>query len=569
MKCLGVDIGSSSIKIAEAESSGRSVVVTNVWEMPLSTDPGRDQTVEIIEKLRSFSSQYLASVSKQSDVRWVIGVPQKSLSSRLRRFPFADRVKILKSLPFELEEDIPFDPSETIFDARVIETFSNGSDVLAVASPHAPIEKALQQAKDGGFEAHIVAAEGLALSNVLDRWWEAPPTSSLPAPLGEEASRAQDVQAAQAILQIGHTQANLIVFREGKVVATRSIPWGGHDVALAIETTFKIPYIEAIKVLQTKSFVLLNTDGVSRDQLAMHRAVADAATPLLRELKTTILDLKTSAGADIQSLLLTGGASQIQNFGPWLTQALEVNANPLNYFSSLQASGRVQLRLQQSPEIENAGATAIGLALEGHRKTRNPAINLLKGPFVQQNENLKMLWDTWGTTMQVALGIFLVFSVYSVMREDFSLVLVDESDALLTKAAQQVAGLRGSSATPDGIQRYITTETRAIKNRETLAQLDEYASAMDFVVRMAEKFPVQLPPREGRGLEVDHIALDNDDLVIEGRVLGPDLAAAVEKELQSIARKGTAKKGTPTNLRAGAPGQPFAFSMKIDRKPEN
>lgn len=569
MKCLGVDIGSSSIKITEAESSARSVVVSNFWELPLASDPSRDQTVEIIEKLRSFSSQYLASASRKSDVRWVIGVPQKSISSRLRRFPFSDRMKILKSLPFELEEDIPFEPTETIFDARVIEIFGNGSDVLAVACPHGPIEKALQQAKDGGFEAQVVAAEGLALSNILDTWWEAPASSPLQVPLGEETHRSQDVQPAHAILQIGHTQSNVVAFRKGKVVSIRSIPWGGHDVAIAIESVFKIPYSEAVKVLQTKSFVLLNTDGVSRDQLAMHRAVAESAAPLLRELKTTLLDLKTSAGADIQSLRLTGGASQIQNFGAWLTQSLEVSVNPLNYFAELQATARVQVRLQQSPEIENIAATSIGLALEGHRKARNPAVNFLKGPFLKQNETLKLLWETWGATAQIGLAILVVFSFYSFMREGFSIELVDESDTLLTKAAQQVAGLRGAAASPDGIQRYITTETRAIQNRETLAQLDEYASAMDFLVRMAEKFPVQLPPREGRGLEVDHISLDNDDLVIEGRVFGSDLTGAIEKELQSIARKGTVKKSTPTQLRTGAAGQPFAFSMKVDRKPEN
>jgi hypothetical protein len=97
--------------------------------------------------------------------------------------------------------------------------------------------------------------------------------------------------------------------------------------------------------------------------------------------------------------------------------------------------------------------------------------------------------------------------------------------------------------------------------------MDEYISALDFVIKMAEKFPVQIPVKDGRGFEIDHVSVDNDDLIIEGRAQGADLLAAIERELRSMARKGTVKSTPPTNLRAGAPGQPFGFTMKLDRKP--
>lgn len=567
MKCLGVDIGSSSIKIAEIVSSGRSASLNQIWELKLSADPTRDQTVEVIEQLRGFSSQYLMTNSKPGDVKWVIGVPQKSVASRLRRLPFTDRQKILKVLSFELEEEIPFDPSETVFDARIVEIFPNGVDVVVVACPHGPIERALQQAKDGGFEANLISSEGLALSNVLDSWWQAPSANPNQAVIGDDSVRAHDVRPAYALIQIGHTQTNVIVFRDNHVVATRSIPWGGHDVALNIESIFKVPYIEAIKVLQTKSFVLLNTTGVSRDQLAMHKAIADAAAPLLREIRTTVLDLRTSAGAEIQSLRLTGGASQIQNFGPWLTQQLELNANQLEYFNHLNASTKIQVRVSQSPEIENVAATAVGLAIEGLRKSVNPAINLRRGPFAKSNDSIKIFWENWGTTLQLSLAIFFVFLTYAVIRDGQTLTLAERSDELIATAGKNHAGLKGSQANSTGISRYIQTELRAIQNRETLAQMDEYISALEFVVKMAERFPVQLPPKDGRGIDIDHLSIDNDDLVIEGRAQGADLVAAVEKELRLMARKGSVKSSSPTQLRKGAPGQPFAFAMKIERKP--
>ncbi len=558
MKCLGVDIGSSSIKIAEIEGSGRTATVTQIWELPLSTDPMRDQALEIIERLRAFSAQY-----PTKDARWVIAVPQNSVSTRLRRFPFLDRSKILKSLPFELEEDIPFDASETVFDVRVVETFQNASDVVAIACPHEPVEQALGRAKDGGFEAEIVSVEGLALSNILDSWWAAPVATSGPVGLDDAA---RELRVGHAILQIGHTRSNLVVYRDGHLVAIRSIQWGGHDVAMSLESVFKISYIEAIKVLQTKSFVLLNPEGASRDQLAMHKAVADAATPLIRELRMTLLDLRASAGADLRDIRLTGGAGQIQNFSQWLSQSIEVAVSPLEYFAALTATGKVAFRVNHTPELESTSATAVGLAIEGLRKPRNPAINLRKGLFARSNESLKIFWNTWKGTIQVAAAIFVVFCLYSYVRESISLTLAERSDEALLSAAKTSAGLTGSKATADGVSRYIRAETTAIESREKLAELDSYIPAMDFVARLSEKMPVQLPPRSGRGLDVDLLTVDNDDLTIEGRAQGSDVLANVERELRSIAREGSVKKVTPKSIRSGAPGTSFGFVMKIDRK---
>lgn len=566
MKSLGVDIGKSSIKVIEAESSGRGLSINQFWEMALSTDPTKDQALEIIEKLRAFSSHYLAA-HPAGDTKWVIAVPQALMSVRLKRFPFRERQKILKSLPFELEEDVPFNMAETIFDGRTIEMFPNGADVLAVACPHEAIQTAISQAHDGGLEPGLVTAEGFALSNILDNWSAVPPQNPGSATLGDDTVRTNEMQPAHAVLQIGHSHSLLIVYRQSKPVAIRSIPWGGMDACLGIEATFKVPHIEAIKVLQTKSFVLLNTSGATRDQLAMHKAISDSTASLLRELRLSLLDVKTTAGANILEIFLTGSASQIQNFAPWLTQAIEVPVNQLNYFNALAGSGRVILRIDTDPKVENAAGTAIGLAIEGLRKPKNPAINLRRGPFAQTNETVRQFLMTWKPTAQIAISIFVLFLAYAVFREQMTLNLAAVSDEALTVAAKTAANLKGPQATADGISKYIRSEMREIKNRTTLAQLDSYIPALDILLQMSERLPVQLPPKEGRGLDVDHLSISNDDVVIEGRAQGADLLASLEKELQSMARSGTLHKTTPTGVRQGMPGTTFGYSFKVNRKP--
>lgn len=94
MKSIGVDIGSSSVKIAEIETSNTGYALTRFAEFPLSTDPGRDNQLEIIEILRRVAGQ-----SDLHHTRFVFGVRQGQVSTRLKHFPFKERHKVLKKSP--------------------------------------------------------------------------------------------------------------------------------------------------------------------------------------------------------------------------------------------------------------------------------------------------------------------------------------------------------------------------------------------------------------------------------------------------------------------------------------
>ncbi|MEN0059014.1 MAG: pilus assembly protein PilM, partial [Bdellovibrio sp.] len=117
MKSLGIDIGSSSIKIVEVQSTSKGFQVSQQFEHPLNLAPGADQELEIIEFLRNFVSHY-----DPAQTRFILGLRQDRVSIRNKFFPFNDRLKISKSLAFELEEDLPFSSENAIFDAKIIRT---------------------------------------------------------------------------------------------------------------------------------------------------------------------------------------------------------------------------------------------------------------------------------------------------------------------------------------------------------------------------------------------------------------------------------------------------------------
>jgi general secretion pathway protein L len=557
VKILGVDIGSYSLKVAEVDdSSAKGVIFNQYFEVPLSLDPTKDRGLQVIEALRSLSSQYEASKTS-----WIIGLSQNQISMRDIRFPFRERIKILRSLPFELEDEIPLDIDEAIFEAKIIETLGSSAHVLSIAAPKEAVEAALELAKDGGFNPEIISVEALALANMFTSW-EAPPPEGREMLVSSEGEISPP-RHAQLVLHLGHTHTNLLVLREGVLIAARSILWGGGEITETIATAFKISPFEATKLLNSKSFVLMNSAGATREQLALSQAITGPIDILMRELKLTLLEMRATYNLIFDEMLLSGGVSQIQNLAPYVTAATEIQTGLAHPFQAIR-----QTRFEATPSIEATSVLAIGLAIEGLRKPRNPAINLRREEFAQENEGLKRFIAIWKIPAQVAAVAFVLLCIFTVVRDAMTARLLEVSVDRVNSFAVDVAHLKGASANEDGVRSFIAKQDKLVKDHESLTQVETLNSALDIMAKLSEKLPIETKPRLGQGIDVTHLAIDNEDVVIEGRAQGTITASIIEKVLNDIAKPKTVSRMTASAQAAGAVGTPFAFRFKVNRRPE-
>lgn len=552
MKILGVDLGTYSIKVAELDAGAKGFTLSNFFEFPLSGGPHADRNLQIIEAIRGLSSKYDAST------RWIIGIPQYRVSMRFKRFPFRERPKIQKSLAFELEDEIPLDVDDAVFDFKVVEYVGPSTDTLTVACPKEAIQEILDLSKDCGFDPEIVAVEGLGFNNIFQPWNSTPPEvapalRSPPEPDESGAVMPRSPSFARLALHIGHTRSLLNVYRDNCLIASRSILWGGQDVAGEIARAFNVPMYEAMKILIERSFILMNSAGATPEQVRMSQAVSSQVDYLLKDLKLTLLEIKTAFNLEYNEIGMSGGASQIQNLGAYMTQGLEISSNVNSEILS-----RVPSRLTLEPHHEAVAAVAVGLAIEGMKKPRNPAVNLRRDDFARENRTLKRFWEQWRVPVQVALSAFAVFFVYSVVRDQIAGSLVSSADEKITDAGQKAAGLKGTQATENNINKYIKAQKTLIANQQALGQLDSYVSAMDILARLAEK----LPGKTGSGpgtIDISLFELDNDDLTIKGKSLNASGTSVVERVLKDAA--------VPKSF-ATAPADPggFAYKLKVNRK---
>ncbi|RYZ69445.1 MAG: pilus assembly protein PilM, partial [Proteobacteria bacterium] len=487
-------------------------------------------------------------------------VSQQNVSVHFNRFPFKERQKILKSLAFELEDEIPLDIDEAIFDAKIVEYAGPFADVLTVAVPKEAVQGVLNIAKDGNFDPEIVSVEGLALANVFENIDAAPPERAVPLQASDESpNELEPARKARLILQLGHTRSNLLVYREGTLVGLRSIQWGGTEIVDNIMAAFGVPVFEAVKVLQERSFILMNSAGATKDQILLSTTIAKSVDLLLSDLRLVLLEIRTSFNVEYERIDLTGGVGQIQNLGAYLTQMLEIPSNVIKPFENSR-----QVRFETNARVEAVSLVAVGLALEGVKRPRNPAINLRKEEFARENEALIRFWETWKLPAQVALAAFVLFFAYAITRDIMAAGLAEKAEVHVSDMGKKVAGLKGAAASESGVRGRISTLRKQVRDREALEKAENLNSAMDILAKISEQLPVVKPPAKGAGITVSRIDIDNEDVTIEGRIAGGRGVTSVESVLKEISKSKAVQKVQGAATGTGE-GVPFAYKFKVDR----
>lgn len=548
MKSIGIDIGSSSIKIVEMSSHSKGFQFDYYKELPLNIAPAADQDIEIIEILRNFVQSY-----DPLQTRFVLGLRQDRVAIRNKFFPFNDRIKISKSLAFELEEDLPFSSDNAIFDAKIIRIVGAGAEVLACAAPKQHIQDLLLRAKDAGIDPSIISAEGIAAANVLENWYAAPPIMTAPPVSLDESDRP--LRHLRLLVNIGHSRTLVSAFEGASLVAVRSILWGGKNIAESISAKYEIPFLDAIKELQTKAFILTNKQGASFDQVTFSDTIAKSVREVARDLQLSILDLKSEFNANISEVLITGGASQIKNLGPFLTQILETPVNKLQPLDKIP-----NILFERNAGVQAKASVAMGLAMEGFKKPRNPALNFLRGEFAKENQQFKLFWKKWGHTVKVAGAFVVVLFIYTSLRESFSNSLLDNTDAVMKDQAKVVANLKGRNISEAGLKKYIRDNKKRAADLKTLQSIVPMNSALDILKKISDS----VPAKGTVNMDVTGLKIEDSRVEIRGYVQNSQQASLLQKALLNVSNDGKVQAIPAQNQpQAGKTG--FGFSFNVDR----
>ena len=554
MRSIGLDIGEYSVKLVELFQNKKLISIHQIQEKQLSQNvSAEDKELEVIEFVRMF----LASSSDYAQARWVLCVRQDQVTTRIKTFPFSDRLKIQKSLHFEMEEDIPFDTDSCVFDAKVIRTQGLSSDILATAAPKSQVEKIISLAANFGVEIHAVTVEGLAFANLVEDW-ESPPPEKFETLNLNESDKPK--KYFQVVLNIGHKKTLFTAYEDNRLIFTRSLFWGANQLIQEIIVRQEISYVEALRVLQTKASLILNKEGASFEQAQFSNLLAKALKDLVRDVQMTLIELQSEFNAEITALHLTGGASLLPNLGGFLTQHLEVACNSINLLQNYTGSVSGVSTSLSSIEIESRFTTAVALALESFKKPRNPATNLLKGDFAKQNDRFKVFWQNWGSAAQAGIAALIVVFIWTTIRGNFSAALNEKGEEAMVTQAKNVAKLPKKQANEAGLKKYIKENKKKFNELKSVAQVAQMNSALEILKKVSES----APQKEQVKIDIISFQVKDDVVQLLGYAGSPVEIAALSKNLKSVALDGIVNS-QPANLSLMPNRVTFNLSFKADR----
>lgn len=546
MLSIGIDIGSFSVKVAKVRSLKVGYELLSFSEYPLSQDPNKDKQIELVEILRDVKNRLW-----EDGVQIVIGAHTNELSLRRREFPFRERHKITKSLPYELEDDIPFSAENSVFDAKITHFVGNVAHVLACALPKDNLERIIKRVENCGILPNIVSVDGIATANLFEDWREAPweyPANTQPLP---------NATQTDLFLSIGHRTTTVGVVKDGYLLDLRMIDWGGKDIAELIASRYSMHYLEALKELRKKAFILTNNDGATRDQIALSEVIKSSVDNLAQKLRIILLELKGLHRIEFRQAVLVGGVSQLRNIGPYLTQKIEVATNRLGKLERLPSFECVT-----NPNNEVAHITAIGLALEGIKRPKNPAINLLKDEFARQNQNVRIFWDKWGHALNMVALSFVVLLVWSITRESF---LSSNAELAYDQLRTHAKNITGSKRpTEREIKTYIKAQEQRLKFKEMVDNLQGINSTLDILKQISGLAPSK---KTGK-LNVQTFIVNGETALLTGTASSSELIEKLQSALKSVARGGEVQTMTPTTATKSG-YKSFSYSFKVARKPGN
>ena len=332
-----------------------------------------------------------------------------------------------------------------------------------------------------GIELHALSIEGLAFANLIEGWDTPPPELSNILNLNEEEKPKKNIQI---ILNIGHKKTLFTAFENKRLIFTRGLFCGSHQLINAIIKKQEISYIEALRFLQTKAAFVLNKENMSYEQVQISELLSRSLTDLVRDIQMTIIELQSEFNATITDLHFTGGASLLPNLGGFLTQNLEISCNPINLLQSYAGSLSSVSSTEKVHEIEARFATAFGIGLEAFKKSVNPATNLLKGEFAKQNDDLKIFWKRWGNVAAVGLTAILILFIWTSFRDTMSLSLNEKIEEAVTSQAKTVARLPKKQANESGVKKYIKENKKRAAELKMVEHVTQMNSALDILKKI-------------------------------------------------------------------------------------
>ncbi|MBS1110234.1 MAG: type pilus assembly protein PilM, partial [Anaeromyxobacteraceae bacterium] len=288
---LGLDIGSSSIKLVHLKEGRRGYTLLAWGEAPLPPEAVVDNQLmnssAIVEAIRQLVAQQRVKVK---DV--AIGVRGHSVIIKRISMPVMSQEDLDESIQWEAEQYIPFDVKDVHIDTQILTPQGDAAgqmDVLLVAAKKDMINDFTAVCAEAGLTATVVDVDAFAVQNAF------------------EANYPQAPGQPVVLINVGAAVTNINIVSNGLAIFTRDITVGGNAFTEEIQKQLNISAEEA-EALKVGGHG--ETDAVVPQEV--ERVIQGVADQMGGEIQRS-LDFHAATAPDVHPtrVYLSGGTARI------------------------------------------------------------------------------------------------------------------------------------------------------------------------------------------------------------------------------------------------------------------
>ncbi|MCO4771705.1 MAG: pilus assembly protein PilM [Deltaproteobacteria bacterium] len=527
---IGLDLGRRCVKAAVLKGSFRGYEVEDF--LSLEPEAPEDGSVPSDEAVFAAAKAILDTID-QPQATIVVGLPAGRVSTWLLEMPFADKKRLEATLPFEVENYVPWDLDSVILDYQVIDK-GPPARVFAAMAPIHRVDELLEGLGEAGIDPRYVTVDAGALATLLETadlglQPEATDTNEF----GDEVAGPTP---SPVILDVGATRTLLCVCPEGQPRWVRSLDRGADFLG-------KHDPME----LTTSELDEVDAGGVAAEQ-ARQSASARSRQAWISEVRASLLAAEES-GFSVERIFLCGGGSRREGLEDLVYEATGIEVDPLPL-----PSGEVNPEDSPAPEAEHALAYA--LALRAFAKGNQP-VDFRKGEFAwQADSRLYARLAIAGAAalfLLVAGGLVLHFMEVAKLKGQ-----IDTQQQLLVSTVQ--------SAFPEVPEASLGSDRQAIAvMQEKLGDVENRVEALrgfgmsplDALKILSEVVPNNVT------VDVDEYLVNDEMIRIRGQTDSFQSVDSIEAAIQGRPGWGEAKKSDVSKARDGK----MRFVVTIPREP--
>ena len=221
---VGLDIGSSSVKIVQLSGVAKIPRLERVAVVPL--DPDVDSATATIKAIKEAVRQAELTTDKVTS-----SVAGPLVAVRHLQFPRLSQDELKGAIYWEGSQVIPFNIEDVYIDFQVVtsskDATTDNMEVLFVAASKQLIDDRFKLIQKSGLEPRVIDIDALAMLNCFQIGRDS-----------ESDSIHTDIQTT-ALLNIGARFTNLVVINGNSIPFTRDIMIAGNNFTTAIQKAAK------------------------------------------------------------------------------------------------------------------------------------------------------------------------------------------------------------------------------------------------------------------------------------------------------------------------------------------